>query len=60
MVVSVFTSNYVFYWSEFFPNTPLKYPPTFDSRVVLYPDIKQVRDYFSWRQVDSERLRHSM
>ncbi|GMK57054.1 hypothetical protein CspeluHIS016_0308940 [Cutaneotrichosporon spelunceum] len=52
-VASIFTSNYVFYWSEFFPKTPLKYPPTFDSRVVLYPSPKEVRDYFSWRQVDT-------
>ncbi|BEI81203.1 hypothetical protein CcaverHIS002_0203630 [Cutaneotrichosporon cavernicola] len=52
-VASIFTSNYVFYWNEFFPNTPLRYPPTFDSRVVLYPTAKEVRDYFSWRQVDT-------
>jgi tRNA(His) guanylyltransferase len=29
-ITSVFTSNYVFYWSRFFPDTPLQYPPTFD------------------------------
>lgn len=32
----------------------LKYPPTFDSRVVEYPGETEVRDYFSWRQADSE------
>lgn len=53
-VASIFTSTYVFYWNAYFPNTPLKYPPTFDSRVVLYPGEKEVRDYFSWRQADSE------
>lgn len=30
------------------------YPPSFDGRIVLYPTEKVVRDYFSWRQVDSE------
>lgn len=26
--------------------------PTFDGRAVLYPSEQNVRDYFSWRQVD--------
>lgn len=30
----------------------MKYPPSFDGRAILYPDIKNVRDYFAWRQVD--------
>jgi len=34
----------------------LKYPPSFDGRIVLYPTEKAVRDYFSWRQADSEYL----
>jgi len=34
----------------------LKYPPSFDGRIVLYPTEKIVRDYFSWRQADSEYL----
>lgn len=49
-VVSLFTSNYVFRWSQFFPDKPLQYPPSFDGRAVCYPDMKNVRDYFSWRQ----------
>lgn len=52
-MVSIFTSAYVFYWSQYFLSKPLKYPPSFDSRVVLYPSAKEVRDYFSWRQADS-------
>lgn len=52
-IVSLFTSAYVFHWTRFFPNTPLLYPPSFDGRVVLYPNVKEVRDYFSWRQADS-------
>ena len=51
-VVSYFTSCYVFHWTKFFPNNPLKYPPTFDGRVILYPSEKNVRDYLSWRQAD--------
>jgi len=50
--VSLFTSYYVYYWKEHFPDTPLKYPPSFDGRAVLYPDAKNVRDYFAWRQAD--------
>jgi tRNA(His) 5'-end guanylyltransferase len=30
----------------------LTYPPSFDGRITIYPTEKEVRDYFSWRQVD--------
>lgn len=52
LVVSLFTSNYVFKWSKFFPDQELLYPPSFDSRIVIYPSEKNLRDYLSWRQVD--------
>lgn len=51
-VVSHFSSCYVFFWRDFFPTTPLLYPPSFDARVVLYPGLQYIRDYLSWRQVD--------
>lgn len=51
-IVSYFSSCYVFYWSRFFNVQPLQYPPSFDSRVVLYPSDKNLRDYLSWRQAD--------
>lgn len=51
-IVSYFTSCYVFYWTRFFNVQPLQYPPSFDSRVVLYPSDKNLRDYLSWRQAD--------
>ena len=51
-IVSLFAASYVHRWSEFFPSTPLKYPPSFDARAVLYPSEKNLRDYLSWRQVD--------
>ena len=55
-VVSYFSSCYVFYWSRFFNVQPLQYPPSFDSRVVLYPSDKNLRDYLSWRQADCKYL----
>lgn len=50
---SLFTSSYVFHWSEFFPNQSLLYPPCFDARIVLYPSDENLRDYLSWRQADT-------
>ncbi|SPO20051.1 related to THG1 - protein required for tRNA-His guanylylation at 5` end [Ustilago trichophora] len=52
-IVSLFTSAYVWNWTKFFPNNPLLYPPSFDGRMVVYPNEKVVRDYFSWRQADT-------
>jgi tRNA(His) guanylyltransferase len=52
-LTSLFTSCYVFYWKEYFPDTHLRYPPSFDGRIVLYPTEREVRDYFAWRQADS-------
>lgn len=53
--VSSFTSFYTFFWDEYFPDQKLNITdglPTFDGRAVLYPNIKRIRQYFSWRQVD--------
>ncbi len=50
-IVSLFASSYVFDWPNFFPDTPLKYPPSFDSRAVPYPTNRDLRNYLSWRQV---------
>ncbi|KAG5899780.1 hypothetical protein JTB14_006115 [Gonioctena quinquepunctata] len=49
---SLFTSAYVFFWKDYFEGVKLKYPPSFDSRVVLYPTDENLRDYLSWRQAD--------
>ncbi|KAG0215042.1 hypothetical protein BGX33_001538 [Mortierella sp. NVP41] len=53
-VVSLFTSAYVYYWSDYFTDMkrPL-YPPVFDGRAVLYPSEVEVKDYFAWRQADT-------
>ncbi|KAG2132987.1 Thg1 C terminal domain-containing protein [Suillus clintonianus] len=53
MLTSYFTSCYVFNWSQYFPDTPLRYPPSFDGRIVVYPTERAIRDYFSWRQADT-------
>ena len=52
-VVSSFTSAFVYNWSNHF-DIPLAYPPVFDARCITYPIPQNVRDYFSWRQVDSK------
>ncbi|KAJ8729364.1 hypothetical protein PYW08_000945 [Mythimna loreyi] len=49
---SKFSTSYVFYWKKFFEEEPLKYPPTFDGRVVLYPNDENLIDYMKWRQAD--------
>lgn len=52
-VNSLFTSSYVFHWTNWFPEKRLLYPPSFDARVVLYPSDENLRDYLSWRQADT-------
>ncbi|GJJ08217.1 hypothetical protein Clacol_002426 [Clathrus columnatus] len=52
-LTSLFTSAYVMNWSRYFEDMPLKYPPSFDGRIVLYPSSTEVMDYFSWRQTDT-------
>ncbi|KAJ7629643.1 Thg1 C terminal domain-containing protein [Mycena polygramma] len=52
-LTSQFTSSYVFRWASYFPDRALKYPPSFDGRLVLYPSAREIRDYFSWRQTDT-------
>ncbi|KIM53013.1 hypothetical protein SCLCIDRAFT_18061 [Scleroderma citrinum Foug A] len=52
-LTSYFTSCYVFHWPKYFPDTSMRYPPSFDGRIVLYPDERSIRDYFAWRQADT-------
>lgn len=52
-VVSLFTSSYVMNWSHWMSKVgPLKCPPFFDGRIILYPSDDNLRDYLSWRQAD--------
>lgn len=55
-VTSLFTSSYVYHWSRYLPDTPLKYPPSFDGRIAMYPSPREIRDYFAWRQADSKSI----
>ena len=56
LCVSYFTSVYVMKWKDLFPNKELKEPPYFDARAVCYPNLKTIRDYLAWRQVDCKLL----
>ena len=51
-IVSLFTSAYVFHWSQYM-SAPLGEPPSFDGRLVVYPGTQEIRDYFAWRQADT-------
>lgn len=51
-VVSLFASSFVYFWPRYFGTQMMQYPPAFDSRTVLYPSDKNLRDYLSWRQAD--------
>lgn len=52
LTASLFASSFVYHWREQFPDTPLRYPPQFDARVVCYPTRETLLDYLSWRQAD--------
>ncbi|WFC96473.1 tRNA(His) guanylyltransferase [Malassezia brasiliensis] len=51
-IVSIFTGAYVFHWASYM-HVPLQAPPSFDGRLVMYPGVQEVRDYFAWRQADT-------
>ncbi|KAL4740508.1 Thg1 C terminal domain-containing protein [Aspergillus similis] len=53
-IVSTFTAHYIYQWGNYFHDMPLQPPhlPSFDGRAVVYPTIRNLRDYMSWRQVD--------
>ena len=54
-VVSTFTAYYVHLWPQFFPDMILTAPlPSFDGRAVCYPNLRSLRDYMAWRQVDGK------
>ena len=46
-IVSTFTSAFIFAWNKYFPNTALRYPPTFDGRAILYATDQEVKDYLA-------------
>lgn len=52
LVNSLFAAAYVFYWHEIFGMKKIKYPPGFNSVVVVYPSEMNLKDYLSWRQAE--------
>ncbi|OAV92041.1 hypothetical protein PTTG_05178 [Puccinia triticina 1-1 BBBD Race 1] len=54
-VLSTFTAAYIHLWSEYFPESPLSIDnlPTFDGRIIQYATLRELQDYFKWRQVDA-------
>jgi tRNA(His) guanylyltransferase len=53
LITSCFSANYVRLWPTHLPDVPLQRTPLFDGRAVLYPSDQAMRDYLSWRQVDT-------
>ncbi|CAI8508566.1 unnamed protein product [Hanseniaspora opuntiae] len=56
LFVSYFTSQYIFLWDKFFENEmklDYKHLPMFDSRCVNYPNLDVIKDYLTWRFVDT-------
>jgi tRNA(His) guanylyltransferase len=56
-VVSMFSAEFVRAWGVHFVGgdvgrVELRTTPTFDGRIVVYPGVREVRDYLSWRQAD--------
>ncbi|MFN9910409.1 MAG: tRNA(His) guanylyltransferase Thg1 family protein, partial [bacterium] len=49
-VVSLFSSTYCFYLPKYFEGcASFDVIPSFDARIVLYPNLEVVKDYLSWR-----------
>lgn len=51
-ISSLFSSSYVYFWSDYLKQTNFKTPPAFDCHIALYPTDENLRDYVSWRQAD--------
>ncbi|KPI93739.1 putative tRNA(His) guanylyltransferase [Papilio xuthus] len=51
-ITSKFSTSYTYYWNKFLGDQQLLYPPSFDGRIVLYPNEDTLIDYMKWRQAD--------
>lgn len=51
-ISSAFTASFVYYWKDYFDEVSMKTPPVFDANLQLYPSVRDLRDYLSWRQSD--------
>ncbi|XP_058005108.1 tRNA(His) guanylyltransferase 1 isoform X3 [Hevea brasiliensis] len=52
LIVSFFSSIYATKWKEFFPMKDMRYPPTFNGRVICCATIEVLQEYLAWRQND--------
>ncbi|KAL7230415.1 hypothetical protein ACSBR2_008825 [Camellia fascicularis] len=52
LLVSFFTSTYVTKWKEYFPQTELRFPPSFQSRVIVCASMEVLQACLAWRQND--------
>ncbi|XP_052197705.1 tRNA(His) guanylyltransferase 2-like isoform X3 [Diospyros lotus] len=52
LIVSSFTSVYVTKWKEYFPEMELRFPPSFQARVIVCASLEVLQAYLSWRQND--------
>ncbi|KAF7825594.1 tRNA(His) guanylyltransferase 2-like [Senna tora] len=50
IISSFFASAFVRKWCEFFPQTELKYPPSFHGKVITCATIEVLQAYLLWRQ----------
>ena len=48
-LVSLFSSAYCFYQPKCFPGVEMTVIPSFDARLVCYPNLEALKDYLSWR-----------
>ncbi|GFZ12924.1 tRNAHis guanylyltransferase [Actinidia rufa] len=50
LIVSFFTSVFVTKWKEYFPQMELRFPPSFQSRVISCASMEVLQAYLAWRQ----------
>ncbi|XP_058186038.1 tRNA(His) guanylyltransferase 2-like isoform X1 [Rhododendron vialii] len=52
VVVSLFSSVYVTKWKDYFPQMELRFPPSFQSRIITCASMEVLQAYLTWRQND--------
>ncbi|XP_022876422.1 tRNA(His) guanylyltransferase 2-like isoform X3 [Olea europaea var. sylvestris] len=50
LIISYFSSVYVTKWKEFFPQTEMRFPPSFQSQVISCASMEVLQAYLAWRQ----------
>ncbi|KAL2528077.1 tRNA(His) guanylyltransferase 1 [Forsythia ovata] len=52
LIISYFSTIYVTKWKELFPQTEMRFPPSFQSRVISCASMEVLQSYLAWRQRD--------